>query len=56
LAYQAIQCGACGVDMGRNIFQCENPAAMIQAVRAIVHENKNVGEAYDLFESLRRNY
>jgi len=54
LAYQAIQSGACGVDMGRNIFQSEAPSAMIQAVRAIVHENKNVEEAYDLFQTLKR--
>jgi len=53
LTYQAIQSGACGVDMGRNIFQSEDPAAMIQAVRAIVHENKNVDQAYELFQSLR---
>ena len=56
LAYQAIQSGACGVDMGRNIFQSENPTAMIQAVRAIVHENRTVGEAYELFESLKKSY
>jgi putative autoinducer-2 (AI-2) aldolase len=53
LAYQAIQSGACGVDMGRNIFQSDYPAAMIQAVRAVVHENKNVNEAYELFQSLK---
>jgi putative autoinducer-2 (AI-2) aldolase len=53
LAYQAIQSGACGVDMGRNIFQSDYPVAMIQAVRAIVHENKNVNEAYELFQSLK---
>ncbi|MGA1875280.1 MAG: 3-hydroxy-5-phosphonooxypentane-2,4-dione thiolase [bacterium] len=53
LAYQAIQSGACGVDMGRNIFQSDHPVAMIQAVRALVHENKNVNEAYELFQSLR---
>jgi putative autoinducer-2 (AI-2) aldolase len=53
LAYQAIQSGACGVDMGRNIFQSDHPVAMIQAVRAIVHEDKNVNEAYELFQSLK---
>lgn len=49
LAYNAISKGAKGVDMGRNIFQSENPVAMIQAVRAIVHEEATVDEAYDLF-------
>ncbi|MEW5803254.1 MAG: 3-hydroxy-5-phosphonooxypentane-2,4-dione thiolase [bacterium] len=55
LAWKAIQSGACGVDMGRNIFQSEAPAAMIQAVRAVVHENKSAEEAYDLFQSLKRS-
>lgn len=52
LAHNAIQAGAVGVDMGRNIFQSEHPVAMIQAVRSIVHNNATVDEAYELFESL----
>jgi putative autoinducer-2 (AI-2) aldolase len=50
LAHNAISHGAVGVDMGRNIFQSESPVAMIQAVRAIVHKNASVDEAYELFE------
>jgi putative autoinducer-2 (AI-2) aldolase len=53
LAYNAIQAGAVGVDMGRNIFQSEYPVAMIQAVRKIVHENATVDEAYELFNTLK---
>lgn len=53
LAYNAIKKGAVGVDMGRNIFQSEDPVAMIQAVRAIVHKNASVDEAYELFEKKR---
>lgn len=53
IAYRAIQSGAVGVDMGRNIFQCESPVAMIQAVRAIVHQDYKPVEAYELFESLK---
>jgi len=49
LAYKAVSKGAAGVDMGRNIFQSENPKAMIQAVRAIVHKNFTVDEAYELY-------
>lgn len=49
LTYNAIQHGASGVDMGRNIWQSDHPVAMIKAVRAIVHENVDVKEAYDLF-------
>ena len=44
--------GAAGVDMGRNIFQSDNPVAMIQAIRAVVHESAKPQAAYDQF--LRR--
>ncbi len=53
MAYNAIQAGAVGVDMGRNIFQSEDPVAMIQAVRAIVQENATPSEAYEVFTSLK---
>jgi putative autoinducer-2 (AI-2) aldolase len=48
LAHNAIQHGAAGVDMGRNIWQSDYPVEMIKAVRAIVHENLNVHEACDI--------
>lgn len=51
LAYNALQGGAIGVDMGRNIFQSERPVAMIKAVRAIVHQGASVGEAFDMYMS-----
>ena len=47
LAYNAIQHGAAGVDMGRNIWQSDYPVEMIKAVRSIVHENFNLNEAYN---------
>jgi putative autoinducer-2 (AI-2) aldolase len=53
MAYHAIQQGAAGVDMGRNIFQCEAPTAMIQAVRAVVHEQEHPDKAYELYLSLK---
>jgi len=53
MAYNAISKGAAGVDMGRNIFQSESPVAMIQAVRAVVHENYIVDEAFELFNKLK---
>jgi 3-hydroxy-5-phosphonooxypentane-2,4-dione thiolase len=53
MAYRAIQEGAAGVDMGRNIFQSEAPVPMIQAVRAVVHGNETPAKAHDLFRSLR---
>lgn len=53
LTYNAIKRGAAGVDMGRNIFQSEAPVAMIQAVRAIVHEGMGPKRALSLYESLK---
>lgn len=45
----AINEGASGVDMGRNIFQSDNPVGMIKAIRAIVHKKASVDEAFDLY-------
>jgi len=53
MAYRAIQEGASGVDMGRNIFQSDAPKAMMQAVHKIVHENIKPNEAYELYETLK---
>ncbi|MGN6350106.1 MAG: 3-hydroxy-5-phosphonooxypentane-2,4-dione thiolase [Candidatus Nitrosocosmicus sp.] len=49
LTFDAINDGASGVDMGRNIWQSDQPIAMIKAVKSIVHENYSLKEAYDLF-------
>jgi putative autoinducer-2 (AI-2) aldolase len=53
MAYNAVQQGASGVDMGRNIFQSEAPIAMIQAVRAVVHDNEKPAKAFDLYNTLK---
>jgi putative autoinducer-2 (AI-2) aldolase len=53
MAYNAVQQGAAGVDMGRNIFQSEFPVAMLQAVRAVVHDNETPEKALDLFHTLK---
>ncbi len=53
MAYNAIQRGAAGVDMGRNIFQSESPVAMIKAVRSVVHENETAEKAFELYNSLK---
>ena len=53
LAYNAIQSGASGVDMGRNVFQSEKPAAMIQAVSAVVHKNMRPKDAFQMFNDLK---
>ena len=53
MAYQAVQGGAAGVDMGRNIFQSDAPAAMIQAVGKVVHEQYKPEHAYELYRTLK---
>ena len=50
MAFNAIADGASGVDMGRNIFQSDNPVGMIQAVRSIVHDGNSVKDAYEIYE------
>ncbi len=50
LAYEVISKGARGVDMGRNIFQSQNPAVMAQAVNMVVHKGATAGEAYEFFQ------
>jgi putative autoinducer-2 (AI-2) aldolase len=53
MAYSAMQQGACGVDMGRNVFQAENPVAMLKAINAVVHDNETPDKAFDLYETLK---
>ena len=50
LVRDAIDRGAVGVDMGRNIWQSDHPIAAIKAVRAVVHKKASVDEAMDIFE------
>ncbi len=53
MAWQAIDQGAAGVDMGRNVFQAECPTAMIQAVRAVVHDGEKPQQAFDRYQALK---
>ena len=50
MAKDAIDAGALGVDMGRNVFQSDNPVGMIKAVRAIVHEGVSIDEAFKIYK------
>ncbi len=49
MSYNAVQEGAAGVDMGRNIFQSESPVAMIKAVGKVVHEDMKPEQAYEYY-------
>jgi len=53
LARNAIDEGAHGIDMGRNIWQSDHPVAMLRALRAIVHEKATVREAMDVLEGAK---
>ena len=55
LAYQAVQEGAAGVDMGRNVWQSEHPVAMLRALRAIVHERATAEQAQELLEEVKQS-
>lgn len=49
MCYQAIDQGASGVDMGRNIFQSDSPVAMLKAVHAVVHGGETAEHAYQIY-------
>lgn len=53
LAYQAIQEGARGVDMGRNVWQSDYPVPMMRALRSVVHDTASPEEAHELFLELK---
>lgn len=54
VAYKAISDGASGVDMGRNVFQAGDPIAMIQAVRAVVHNAETADKAFQMYNDLKK--
>ncbi len=54
MAHDAINKGAVGVDMGRNIWQNNNPVAMLKAVRAVVHKNASPAEALEIFNKNKK--
>lgn len=51
MAFNAIKEGAVGVDMGRNVFQSDNPVGMMKAVKAVVHGNVSVADAFAIYKS-----
>lgn len=53
MAYKAIQEGAHGVDMGRNIFQSDSPAGMAQAIGKVVHEGYSPAQAYEVYQEVK---
>jgi putative autoinducer-2 (AI-2) aldolase len=51
--YDALQNGAIGVNLGRNVWQSQYPVAMIRSLRALIHENHTPSEAQDLFTKIK---
>ena len=47
----AVDAGAAGVAMGRNVFQSENPTAMTRAVVAVVHADATVEQALAILDA-----
>ena len=52
--HDGMQNGAIGLNLGRNVWQNPHPVAMMQALRAIIHENKTAREAWELFNALKQ--
>jgi class I fructose-bisphosphate aldolase len=45
MAHAVVQAGAAGLTFGRNIWQSDDPAALIRALKQILHQNGTVDEA-----------
>jgi putative autoinducer-2 (AI-2) aldolase len=56
LARHAIDEGAHGIDMGRNIWQSDHPVAMLKALRSIVHQKATVSEALDVLTTEKNRH
>jgi len=51
--HDGIERGAIGVNLGRNIWQDENPVAMIKALRAVIHDNATPKEAEEIYKHMK---
>ena len=48
MVWEALQAGAAGISIGRNVFGAENVSRLCRALAGIIHENLSVPEAIDL--------
>ncbi len=51
--YDGMQKGAIGINLGRNVWQNPYPVPMAMALRAIVHEDANAKEAYEILNDAK---
>ena len=47
--FDALQAGASGLSIGRNVFQCDNPTKITKALSSIVHQGVTVARAQKIF-------
>lgn len=52
--HDGMQNGAVGLNLGRNVWQSAHPVAIMRALRAVIHENYSIKEAWDLFNTLKQ--
>jgi putative autoinducer-2 (AI-2) aldolase len=52
MIHGALQGGARGIVMGRNVWQSPHPTALLSAVYGLIHENMTVNEAAGLLDHL----
>lgn len=53
MTQEAMEIGVFGVTYGRFVFDDSNPSAVVKAIKAIVHENKNAEQAMEIYKSLK---
>lgn len=51
MTYDAMSAGAAGVTYGRNVWQADDPAGVIAALKHIIHEKGTVEEALEIAEA-----
>jgi fructose-bisphosphate aldolase/2-amino-3,7-dideoxy-D-threo-hept-6-ulosonate synthase len=49
--FDAMKAGAAGLSIGRNVFQCDNPTAIVKALSSIVHNKASVEQASKILSS-----
>jgi putative autoinducer-2 (AI-2) aldolase len=51
--HDGMEKGAIGVNLGRNVWQNDNPVAMIKGLRAVIHEKASVEQAEKIFNEVK---
>ncbi|MFH1201417.1 MAG: 3-hydroxy-5-phosphonooxypentane-2,4-dione thiolase [Candidatus Omnitrophota bacterium] len=52
--HDGLQKGAIGINLGRNVWQSNNPVAMAKALFALIHKNSTVKEAQEVFNAAKK--